>query len=134
MFIDKYRETVHTSTLRIPERLKAIDKGYFVVRNHKTCQWEVHHSGQLDNTLALNIPYEELDERTIKLVKSTRIEYAQNVFNEMERNNKKIEEDAKKQFDDGCEVIAKDIHKYCTAHESKETIDSDYYMKVGEKN
>ena len=128
MYIDKHREVIHTSTHCIPERLKAIDSGYFMVRNHKTEAWEVHHKGQIGNTLALNIPYEELDERTLKLVKSTSIEYAQNIFNEMERNNKKIEEDAEKKRKDMCETVCRDIHKYVTSHESKDTIDSDYFQ------
>jgi hypothetical protein len=127
MYLDKYREIINSSVLNIPARLRQIDRGYFVVRNHKTRQFEVHHSGQIGGTLALNIPYEELDQRTIDLVRSTRIEYMQNVINEMERNNAKIEEEQERKREDLCQGVVKDIYRYVKAHESKDTIDSDIF-------
>lgn len=127
MFIDEDRETLITSTYDIPERLKEIDDGYFVVRNHKSEQFEVHNSKQQGNTLALNIPYHELDERTIQLVKSTSREYFQNIFNEIERNNEKLEETKKRQRNELTATVLKDMHHYVTQHPSKDTIDSNYF-------
>ena len=127
MFIDKDRETVLTSTHDIPERLKIIDNGYYVLRNHKTKQFEIHNSNQIGNSLALNIPYDELDERTIDLVKKTSIQYARNIFNEMERNNEKLEIDEKNKRQEMTNSVIKDMHHYVTAHPSKDTIDSNYF-------
>jgi len=125
MFIDDYREVITESTHDIPRRLREIDTDYFIVRNHKTNEFEVHHKGQIGNSLALNIPFKELDERTIDLVKSTSIQYSQNIINEMERNNEKLETDKIKKRNEMGQEICKDIHKYVTRHEDKETIDSD---------
>ena len=131
MFIDKYRETVKTSALNIPERLKQIDKGYFLVFNHRSKEFEVHHREQRDNTFCLNIPYKELDVRTLELVKRTRMEYAKQIFKEMEENNLKIEREADKKRNEYSKEVLTDIHKYVTRHESKDTIPEDSSLFKG---
>lgn len=124
MYIDEYREVITTSTFNIPERLKIIDNGYFVVRNHQTEQWEIHNSNQKDGTFALSIPFNELDERTIDRVKRTQIQYIKNIVAEMERNNEKLEKDKEQRLKDFTETTTKDIYRYLKSHESKETIDT----------
>lgn len=124
MFIDKYREVIETNVYSIPERLKDIDEGYFVVRNHQTHQFEVHHSGQVGDTFCLSIPYEVLDERTIRRVRETQIQYIDNIVAEMERNNAKLEADRDKKLKDFTETTTKDIYRYLNKYESKETIDT----------
>ena len=74
----------------ISQRLKEIDKDYFILLNTKKNSFEVHNSKQKDNTYCLTVPYSELDSRTVSLVKSTKKEYMDNILNEIERNNKKL--------------------------------------------
>lgn len=124
MYIDKHREVIETSTFNIPERLKAIDEGYFLVRNYQTKQFEVHHSGQIGDTFCLSIPYDELDYRTIQRVRETQIQYIDNIVAEMERNNEKLEKDRNKKLNDYTQTVTKDIYRYLKSHESKETIDT----------
>lgn len=124
MYIDKYREVIETSTFNIPERLKAIDEKYFLVRNHKTNEFEVHHSGQADDTFCLSIPYDELDFRTIQRVRETQIQYIDNIVKEMERKNEKLETDRDKKLKDFTETTTKDIYRYLNKYESKEFIDT----------
>jgi hypothetical protein len=132
MFLDENRELIETSTLNIPERLKQIDPGYFLVRNHATSQWEVHHIGQVGNTLALNIPFQELDERTIQKVRETQIQYIDNIVAEMDRKNAKLETEYNKKIKECTQTVTKEIYRYLKSHESKETIDKDskYCKKV----
>lgn len=132
MYIDKYREIVISSVHNIPARLKMIDKGYFLVRNHRTNEYEVHHSGQIGSTLAVNIPYDELDERTLQRVRETRIEYIDKIIAEMDKQNENIETIQNKKANEVTEVVTKDIFRYLKAHESKETIDKDskYFKEV----
>lgn len=124
MFNNEFLEPISTSVYKIPERLKEIDKGYFVVFNHKTGAFEVHHNEQIGSSLAVNIPYDELDQRTIDHVKSTRVEYAAKIMAEMEKEQAAWEANEKKKFDDMSKDVVTDIFKYCKRHESKETIDS----------
>ncbi len=126
-WIDKNREVVTTSLYHIPERLREIDPAYFVVRNHSTKQWEVHHSGQIGNTLAVNIQFDELDARTIDLVRSTSIQYATNLFREMDRKNEKIENDILKDAIDVAEQKTKELHRYLDPKGVVETPPDDAY-------
>lgn len=115
--------------MNIPERLKEIDGGYFVVYNHKNNTFEVHHKKGLPNeSFQLYIPYKELDQRTIDKVIETRVENAKALMALIERQNAKIEEDAQRRSDEVTECISKDIFQYChNDHPSKDTIDDDAY-------
>ena len=132
MYLDKHREIIENSTHNIPGRLKQIDSGYFVVRNHATNQFEVHHKGQPHNTFCLNIPFDELDDRTMQRVRETSIQYMDNIIKELDRKNAKLEIDRDKKFKDCTETVCKDVYKYVKAHESIETIDNEskYFKQV----
>jgi len=132
MYLDKDREIITSSTCNIPQRLKRIDKDYFLVRNHSTAQFEIHHKKQPVNTFCISIPWNELDERALERVRETRIEYMDNIIAEMNRKNEKVEIDGDKKLKDVTETVASDIYRYVKAHESKEVIDknSQYIKKV----
>lgn len=68
-------------------RLRAVDAGYYVCYNVPRARFEVHHDGQRGSSLALVVPYPELDERTVRLVRRTRAERADRLFAEAEREN-----------------------------------------------
>jgi hypothetical protein len=118
---------VKSNVLKIPERLREIDKGYFVMWNTNTQQFEVHHKEHIGNTLALNIPFNELDQRTIDLVRQTRIESGRTLIEEMDRNNNKIELQSEKKLSDYIQSTAKDIHKYCSSKASIDIIPDNAY-------
>ena len=71
-------------------RLKSIDDGYFVFLNYKTGKFEVHN-GKDTRTLCLVLPYDTLDERTVRRVLYTRAERADRIAAQMERDNAKAE-------------------------------------------
>ena len=75
----------------ICRRLKSIDDGYFVLYNKRTHSFEVHNGKQRGDTFSLRIPYPCLDARTVTLVRKTRAENAKRLFEEMERENRKLE-------------------------------------------
>jgi len=129
--IDKYREVINTNVCNIPERLKEIDSQYFIVRNKQLHCFEVHHGKpELDNyykTFQLQIPYDELDQRTIDFVLETRIENAKRIIEEIEKHNEKLQLEQEKKSEEITREIAKDIFRYCNNHESKETIDDKAY-------
>lgn len=127
MWLDPDREIIETNVYHIPERLREIDPDYFVVYNHKEHRFEVHHWGQKDNTLAVIIPYDELDARTIERVRATRIEYIDRIIAEIDKNNERIAKSRLNTHLDRNGQILKDMHKYVTTHESKETIPDDAY-------
>lgn len=68
-------------------RLKTIDDGYFVFLNYRTGKFEVHNRRCAPNTLCLVLPYDTLDERTVRRVLYTRAERVAQIVERMEREN-----------------------------------------------
>ena len=79
----------------IVRRLKSIDDGYFVVHNYKTGKFEVHNGKCVPRTLCLVLPYETLDERTVRRVNMTRAEKVEQLIAQAERDNALIERRSK---------------------------------------
>lgn len=71
-------------------RLQSIDDGYFVFLNYKTGKFEVHNKKD-SRTLCLVLPYDRLDERTVRHVLYTRAERAREIVERMERENARLE-------------------------------------------
>ena len=117
-----YKTPVVTNVFLIPERLREIDSGYFILRNHQTEQFEIHHSGQFHNTYCLSVPYDELDERTLHLVQKTRICNVEKLISEMEEHNQKIANEQNKISDEATEKLRETV-SYLGRHSDKETLD-----------
>ncbi len=76
----------------IADRLKSIDDGYFVFLNYRTGKFEVHN-GKDTRSLCLVLPYDTLDERTVRHVLYTRAERAREIVARMERENARLEKE-----------------------------------------
>lgn len=118
---------IESNVYDIPQRLREIDPNYYVVLNTDTQKYEVHHSKQIGGTLCLNLPFDELDSRTIDYVKSHDIKYAKQIFEEIDMHNAVIEREAKRKAFDEPNQKVKEIHRYVTKYESKETVPDDAY-------
>lgn len=116
MWIGPLQEVIDSNVFMIPQRLKEVDPGYFVVRNHKKKTWEIHHLENGFGTYSLTLPYPELDARAIDWVQKTSRQNSERLIREMERNNELIEVRKKKELDDYVEETAKDIYKYGQHH------------------
>jgi hypothetical protein len=77
----------------IADRLKEIDGGYFLCRNERLGRYEVHSAKNINGTLCLVSPYKHLDSRLVDLVLYTKRENAKRVFEDMERQNKRVEKE-----------------------------------------
>lgn len=117
-----------SNVFKIPERLKEIDNSYFVLFDNTTGTYEVHNTENKDgDTHCVTLPYKELDCRAIDYVRKTRVENARKIWEEMKRNNEKLEIEKEKQFKDYIDVTAREIHKYVAPKEDIDTIPDDAY-------
>lgn len=91
------RVPVVSHALDIPQRLKELEPGYFVILNTRTQKYEVHH-GDGQNTLECVLPYDELDERTVRHVRKHRMERLEALVREVEAHNRRLEEEAARAF------------------------------------
>lgn len=83
------RERVENDLFGIADRLRSIDASYFILRTDSG--FEVHNAAQRGSTFALRVPYPELDERTVTLVRRTRRERMEQLLKETEAENAALE-------------------------------------------
>lgn len=67
----------------IAARLRSIDEGYELYYDPARARYEVHGRGALQFV----VPFDELDARTVEYAMQTRIARAEQLFEEVERNN-----------------------------------------------
>ena len=101
-----YLIPIKTDLFDIARRLHEIDANYLLFFNKRSSRYEVHNSKQQGNTLAVTVPYETLDARTLTLVRQTRAENAQRLFDEIEKHNQQVE---KQLIDKAMDGYAKDM-------------------------
>lgn len=93
----------------IVNRLKKIDRDYFVLFNHKNNKYELHNKAQLGNTYCLTFPYKTLDYRAITHTLKTSVRNCEKIFYEIDKVNESIEKSAHNKILDECEYKLKDI-------------------------
>lgn len=124
-WIDKDREIMESSVMCIPERVREIDPDYRVVRNHAKHRFEIHHMKQIDGTFSLLVPFDELDNRTVQLVRETRIERSKILMEQMEKENLRLENEIKNKAKDYTDSVIKDIHDYVAPKGVVDTVPED---------
>lgn len=75
----------------VEERLRLIDDGYRIYYNRKLGRFEVHNIFQKGDSLAIVVPYDQIDARLVPLVRRTRVENAAKIFAEIDEQNEKQE-------------------------------------------
>lgn len=81
---------IENDVFDIASRIKEIDNGYFIMYNRTKKRFEVHNERQKP-TLALTLPFGELDFRTVDYVLKTRISRIDEIVKEIDANNDRIE-------------------------------------------
>ena len=75
----------------IAKRLKDIDRDYYVVYDTSKQLFEIHNSNQVGSTYCLTIPYNQLDERALKLVRKNQSANIDEILEQIENDNKQLE-------------------------------------------
>lgn len=75
----------------IASRLKSIDRDYKVFFNCKKKRFEIHNTRQCGNTLSLVVPFNELDSRTVELVRHTSSSRMEEILAEIQISNSKLD-------------------------------------------
>ena len=70
----------------IASRLREINPRYVLYRNRKLNRFEIHANGALQ----IVVPFARLDARTLELVRSTRLEYADRLMRDIDSDNEKL--------------------------------------------
>ena len=102
----------------IARRVTEIDSEYYIMYNTSKHRFEVHHSGQGNNTLAAVLPFDRLDARAIAYLRMTRRERAEELMRETEAQNERNKLSAYKQTKQEAEYKLKDYINYATNKQS----------------
>lgn len=110
---------VLTNATFIPERLRELDRGYFVMYNRQTGQYELHHDGfGEENSLQCVFPYRQLDSRAVEYARRTHVSRLPQLLDEMRRHNAAVRDGSRNPFD-GEKQKAKELVRYWMNHESR---------------
>lgn len=100
---------INHDVFNIVNRLKQINKNYFVMYNKKTNKFEIHNKSYA-NTLCLTLPYSSLDARAINYVLKS--EQVEQVLLEIERNNQNLKMQQKNNLTDKINYQLNEIYSY----------------------
>ena len=120
---------INNDLYNISNRIKLIDKDYFIVYNFQNNKFEIHNYKNAKNTYSLTIPYSVLDNRTIDYVQKTHISNIDKILNEMENNNQKLLLSSKNKMKDMITYKAQDIYKYALSSTKEFSVNSSYKNK-----
>ncbi len=79
----------------ISNRIKEIERNYYIVFNTSKNNFEIHNSNQKGGTYCLTLPYACLDARALTYVHKTKTKNIDKILNLMETENK-LKENAEK--------------------------------------
>ena len=82
---------IFNDMFNISKRIKNIDRNYYVIFNISKQKFEVHNSSQIGSSYCLTIPYDKLDERTLKLVLKTKSANIEEILEKIENDNNILE-------------------------------------------
>lgn len=80
---------VDSDCLDVTERLKAIDRDYYIVYDLDKKKFELHNRSQNSGTYCLTFPFDEIDERMVDFALKTKVQNCDLLFEEMERQNER---------------------------------------------
>ena len=116
------RVPVTGHALDIPQRLKELDERYFIVLNTRAQKYEIHYEQPWGDTLECVLPYEALDERTIRHVREHDIRRRDELVREMEEHNRRMEEAAVKNYLDEAAERTREAFQYVRRRTDREEI------------
>ena len=82
---------IFNDVYNISNRIKNIDRDYYVVYNTSKQKFEIHNSSQIGTSYCLTLPYNELDERALKYVLKSSTNNIDEILEKIENNNNSIE-------------------------------------------
>lgn len=97
----------------ISRRLREVDETLFVVFNTASQQFEVHSLEHRPDTCAWAVPFDQLDERTVRLARRNSLRMRGDaIFREMDEHNEKLEASMRRRRRNEIDAWARDAaHK-----------------------
>jgi len=92
--------------------VKELDDALFIMLNRRTQRFEIWREEWGRGILECVLPYDALDGRTVEHVRRHRVERMNELIREMEEHNRRLEEDAKRDWLDKAGERTREAIKY----------------------
>ena len=102
---------IESDVFDVSKRIKEIDENYFIMFNLNNNKYELHCASQ-PNTYCFSYPYEDLDERFIDMIYKTNIANIDNIIEQIDNNNAKIENNVNSSVKDKSNFMLREIYKF----------------------
>lgn len=107
-----YKRLIENDVFDIAQRMKEIDSEYFILYDLQKRRYEVHSKRQRGDTLAFVVPYPSLDKRTLDFARETSIARREDLLQQIDRENKRREEDVSRRILDKAKEKTKNLARY----------------------
>lgn len=115
---------VKSNVFDIPERLRGIDPGAFVIFRKSTQKYEIHSTSNKDDaTYCFTVPYDELDSRTI--ADFSRGQNVKKRIMEMKADNEYLEKSMQEKQDNYTNFAVGDIYDYAKSKTQMDKVKKD---------
>ena len=128
------RIPVVTHVMDIPERIRELNEGYFVMFNKQTQKFEVWHGDGREGVLECVLPYDALDERAVRHIRQHRMERMEQLIREIEEHTARLEADAQKKWLDEAGAKTKEAFDYLRRRSGIDEIPTELLRAKGETN
>ncbi len=81
------KRRVSHDVYNIANRIKKIDRDYYVVLDTIKRKYEIHNSSQLGSSYCLTLPYDDLDARALDYIFMTRVGNIDELIDRIDREN-----------------------------------------------
>lgn len=102
---------IESDVFDIIKRIKEIDENYFVLFDTNKNKYELHYKNQF-NTYCFTYPYENLDNRIIDLIYFSNVSNIDNIIEDIDNNNAKIEKDNMKSVKSSSDYMVREIYNF----------------------
>ena len=109
---------IDSDVFEIAKRIKDIDDGYYIVFDTGKERYELHNINQ-PNTHCLTYPYANLDGRLIDLILYTNIGNIDKIINDIDNNNKNIENKSNNNIKNATEYMVREIYDFASNSSKK---------------
>ena len=106
------KKKINNDVYNISQRIKQVDKDYYIVFETKTNKFEKKKKKQKGGSLCLVLPFDRLDVRTLNLVYKTQVKWFKENIMQIEKNNERLERVAHTNTMDIAKSQLFDIIKY----------------------
>lgn len=119
---------IESDVFDIAKRVKQINENYYILFDTSKQKFELHSKEQ-QNSYCFSYPFQNLDNRFLDLVYTTNIEYIDNIVEDIDNNNREIEQREKQKTKSQTDYMLREIYSFAN-NSSKELDDKKSFSSI----